>query len=205
VLYDGFSLGAIPASYALAKQAYTNPLPDTATVMTSHVSTVRPAAAGVATAYSFGLGARVVMPVPSDCSTGVTLDTTAIAMPTAVTIGSVALLADNQAVVLPTTGLVHITWANSSSGTVEATADLATVEIWQLEALGGATFARGVTATQSTATDVFFDASLFTSGSTYIIQITNALGYPDASHGDTTHVAYPFGIMTNYSTTFVID
>jgi hypothetical protein len=120
-------------------------------------------------------------------------------------IAGVALIDDSQAVVLPSSGFVHVTWSNASSGTVDATADLSTVSVWQLYALDGVTFAHELSSTVSATPEVFFAANLFTSGSTYIIQITNALGYPNAAHGDNTEVAYPFGIMQNYSTTFTVD
>jgi hypothetical protein len=220
---DGWSVLALP-SYELesagallvAAGGEANPTPsdidDTATYFNPFVGTDLAAAMdvivqrplqlpGTTTAVTITGGVRTLQKIPGmTCASRVIVQST-IGIAATPQLDGTPLATDNQAVTLAPAPDPVASWTLASPGPV----DYAVVVLFEVVNSGGATALvarRGVLTAGTSAT---FDRALFASGHTYLVQITNVLGAPNAAAGDVTTITYPYEKMVTLSSSFKVN
>ena len=93
----------------------------------------------------------------------------------------------------------------AATGTARAARDYSTVIIIALDAFDGATVPETVAKLVTASDDAWFDASLFHSQTTYVIEVVDHVGSPNVQQGDFATVGYPWGYSVMYSTSFVVN
>jgi hypothetical protein len=154
---------------------------------------------GTTTPLTIGVGSRQYMPLDTSgtCFSNVAQLQLTIAMPQVISVGGTALTADNTPVGLGPDD-VAVTWT-STPGPV----DYALVNVFEVQKQGSATATATrymlLTATPGAAT---VPRSVFESGKTYIIEVSNKLGL-DIAAGDLETQHYPSAISIQWSHIFV--
>lgn len=129
--------------------------------------------------YDFVRRYRVTERGPLDCSQPAVDMAATVAIPGDIQIAGIPLDTDAKIVTLPD-GEIEVTWAAAADGA----RDYAAVSVHELIAADAFTTNVSRRSVTTTGSRVVFDRSVFTSGATYIILVTNALGRPAAADGD---------------------
>lgn len=151
--------------------------------------------------YDFVRRYRLTERGPLDCSQPAVDMAATVAIPGSIQIAGISLDTDAQTVALPD-GDIEVTWSAAAEGTVHYTS-VVIHELIAADAFTTNVSRRGVT---TTGTRVLFDRSLFVSGSTYIIAVTNAIGRPAAAvEGDWSLIGEEIELASVWSRYFTVQ
>jgi hypothetical protein len=193
----GETNGATDASLTAT---YFDPFPGHEEYISMGAAAVRTMTYPGATPTQVGIGDRVYMPVPADCSQTTVLDVT-VGFPATPALQGVQLgLPEGQAITVPANGPTMLTWALARSGPV----DLTRVSLFQVINEAGLTKLTLVRAFQTTAQTVTIPNSVFVPSQYYAVRIDTGIGAPNSATGDFATLAYPAGGATQWSRMFQV-
>jgi hypothetical protein len=139
---------------------------------------------------------------PVTCASNFTVVATTVGLVgTSGTLDSAALpAADNTPVPLDLSRPITATWSLAALGPV----DFTTVSVFALTSDQGTTTPHLVGRVDVAGTSAILDPSWFALGGTYALQYATRRGYPNASAGDFSTIAYPYEAGVSWSHSFVV-
>lgn len=195
-------LSSVATSDFVGMAQFVDPFPSLPHVATLGAHGIRKISGPGAVAFSAAIGGRLDASIspPTSCGASFTLaSANSYGIPGEVMVDATTIAADKAPVTIGS-GEIAVSWNLAQPGPN----DIATVSLYELTNDLSITTPHVRDSVITATHTAHFATTLFTTGSTYAIQIVSAAGYPGAAtNGDFMTVSYPVSTVTTWSHSFV--